>query len=348
MSLLAKLRIRHPIIQAPMAGGPGTPALAAAVSNAGGLGSLAGGYSTPADIEREFVSARSLTTAPLNINLFAGGFHDAIDRDPVPVLGLLRPIHDELQLPPPVVPSPAADPFAQQIETVLRLRPEVFSFTFGIPSADVLRELRAAGIVILGTATTLAEGERLAAAGVDGIVAQGAEAGAHRGTFAGSFEESMVPTLELVRQISRAVPAPVIASGGIMTGTEIVAALKAGAAAVQLGTAFLACPEAGTSAAYRAGIAGKSGADTVITRAYSGRAARGVRNAFIDLVQEREDFILPFPFQNSLTRPMRTAASKAMKPQYLSLWAGTGVERMRAMPAAELVATLVREMDDAL
>jgi nitronate monooxygenase len=327
-----------------MGGGPGTPRLAAAVANAGGMGSLAGAYLTPDGIRKEYEEARALTDGPLNINLFAGGYHDVLVRDAAPILDLLRGIHDELQLPPPALPQIPPDPFLTQAQTVLRLHPEVFSFTFGIPPREVLREFRVAGITIIGTATTANEAVMLAGAEVDAIVAQGAEAGAHRGTFAGRFEDSMVPTLDLVREIVRATNVPVIASGGIMNGADIANALRAGAIAVQLGTAFLTCPEAGTSDAYKAALAAASGSDTTITRAYSGRHARGIRNRFIDLVGEREELILPFPFQNSLTRAMRSAAAKAMKPEYLSLWAGTGVARIRTMPAAELIQMLVSEL----
>src|SRR3954452_88407 len=232
--LLRKLGIRHPIIEAPMGGGPGTPQLAAAVSNAGGLGSLACAYLTLDELVRDFEQARALTGGPLNINLFAGGYHTRVDRDPSPILNLLRDVHAQLELAPPQLPDVGADPFLAQVETVLRIHPEIFSFTFGIPPAETMQALRSAGITTIGTATTLAEAEMLTDAGVDAIVAQGAEAGAHRGTFAGSFEDAMVPTLELVRQISRAMKTPVIASGGIMTGAEIATALAAGASAVQL------------------------------------------------------------------------------------------------------------------
>jgi|SRR5215212_2215218 len=344
MTLLERLRIRHPIILAPMGGGPGTPRLAAAVSNAGGLGSLAGGYLAPDQITAEIAATRGLTSGPINVNLFAGGYHESTDRDPSPILQLLSGIHAELQLPPPVMPVVGPDPFLDQAAAVLTARPEVFSFTFGIPPVAVMREFQNAGIVTLGTATTLDEAGMLADAGVDAIVAQGAEAGAHRGTFAVPFDQALVPTLDLVRQISKAITKPVIASGGIMTGREIAAALRAGAAAVQLGTAFLACDEAGTSPAYRNALMKNAG--TVITRAYSGRAARGIRNTFIDLVDERDELILPFPIQNSLTRPMRAAAAKANRAEFLSLWAGTGVAKIRAMPAAELIATLIRELTE--
>ncbi len=343
--LLHRLGIQLPIIQAPMGGGPGNPQLAAAVSNAGGLGSLAGAYLTPDQIRDEVRRTRQLTTRPFNVNLFAGGYQSRPDRDPAPMLEVLSPIHDLLHLSPPSLPRVPPDPFDEQIAAVLELRPDVFSFTFGVPSPDVMRRLRHAGMAIIGTATTVEEAVILAEAGVDGIVAQGAEAGAHRGTFAGSFEAAMIPTMELVRQIAARTSAPVIASGGIMTGAEIAAALRAGAAAVQLGTAFLLCPEAGTSEAYKKAILNAFGDNTTtITRAFSGRAARGLRNRFIEIMSDREELILPFPIQNSLTRTMRSAAASQGNPDYLSLWAGTGVGRARATPAAELIATLMEEL----
>ena len=345
--LLRTLGIKYPIIQAPMGGGPGTPALAAAVSNAGALGSLAGGYLTPGQITDDIEHARKLTEGPLNINLFAGGYHREIDRDPSPILDLIGGIHDSLRLPPPALPVIGRDPFPDQVSAVLKARPRVFSFTFGIPPAETMERLRAEGVLTLGTATTLEEAEMLEDSGVNGIVAQGAEAGAHRGTFAGPFDLAMIPTLDLVKQISSRIATPVIASGGIMTGAAIAGALQAGASAVQLGTAFLACPEAGTSEPYRNALLSCTTDRTVVTRAYSGRAARGVRNTFIDLVGEREELILPFPIQNSLTRPMRAAAAKANNAEYLSLWAGTGVARIRSMPAGELVQTLMEELGDA-
>jgi nitronate monooxygenase len=216
--LLKLLRIEHPIIQAPMGGGPGTPALAATVSNAGCLGSLAGGYLTPEQIHADITKTRALTDRPFNVNLFAGGYHAKPDRDPAPILDVMRAIHAQFQLPEPAIPEVPPDPFDDQVEAVLEARPAVFSFTFGIPPRTTLQAFRSAEIVIIGTATTLTEAEMLAEAGVDAIVAQGLEAGAHRGTFAGAFDEALVPTLALVRQIAAKVRTPVIASGGIMTG----------------------------------------------------------------------------------------------------------------------------------
>ena len=189
-------------------------------------------------------------------------------------------------------------------------------------------------------------------AGVDAIVAQGAEAGAHRGTFAASFENSMVPLATLLRDICARVKLPVIACGGLMDGRDIAAALKLGAAAVQLGTAFLPCPELGAPAPYKHALLSAKADTTVITRAYSGRPARGLTNRFIAMVNSKmasgtEDFILPFRQQNDLTRPMRNAAGQKGIPDYISLWAGQGVTRSRQMPAAALVKTLLAEMSAA-
>jgi nitronate monooxygenase len=325
-----------------MGGGPGTPELAAAVANAGGLGSFAAAYLTLDQIRDGVRRIRELTTKPLNVNLFAGGYAERVEKDPAPMLQILTRVHQRLGIESPTVPPLQKNPFAEQLEVILELRPEVFSFTFGAPDRATIDRIRSRAIVVLGTATTLNEARILAASGVDAVVAQGAEAGAHRGTFAGSFEEAMVPTLELTEQIAKAVSIPVIASGGLMDGSDVRAALNRGAVAVQLGTAFLACPESGAAEVYKRAILEAQSDTTVITRAFSGRAARGLRNEFIDLVDE--EAILPFPLQNSLTRPMRTAAAKKGEPGFLSLWVGTGVARARAMPAAELIATLLAEM----
>ena len=345
--LLDRLAVDLPVILAPMGGGPGTPEMAAAVSNAGGLGSLAAAYLTPDEIAGAIRRVRSLTAKPFNVNLFAGGYGAApvAGAEPEPMLSILAEIHRGLGLPAPGLPPLERDPFPDQLEAVLETRPAVFSFTFGIPGSDALRRLRSRGIAILGTATTVEEARLLADAGVDGIVAQGAEAGAHRGTFAGPFEAAMIPALELTQSIARF--APVIASGGIMDGRDIARMLENGASAVQLGTAFLACPESGASAAYKQALLAAKEDTTVITRAFSGRPARGLGNAFTALMEGRQDAILPFPRQNSLTRPMRSAAAKQGAPGFLSLWAGQGVARCRTLPAAGLVARLMEEADRA-
>jgi nitronate monooxygenase len=345
-ALLKRLGIEHPVILSPLSGGPSTPELAAAVSNAGGLGSLGAAYLTPAQILEDIQRTRALTKRPINVNLFAGGFPPPPPGlDPAPMVSILSEVHAALGLPPPTVPAFPRDPFAEQFEAVLEARPEVFSYIFGVPAPDQVAALRARGIAILGTATTVEEGRILIETGVDAIVVQGGGAGGHRGTFAGPFETAMVPTAQLVRQLAPL--APVIAAGGIMDGRDIRMMLDLGAAAAQLGTAFLPCPESGAAEAYKQAVLSATGDTTVVTRAFSGRPARGLKNEFSTRLEAREDAILPYPLQNALTRPMRTAAAKLGRAGFLSLWAGQGVARCRAMPAGALVAQLVQECANA-
>ena len=314
------------------------------MSNAGGLGSLGAAYLTPDQIRDAIRRIRALTDRPFLVNLFSGGWRTDLTFDAAPMLEVLSEIHATLGLPPANVPGLGPDPFPAQLEAVLDERPPIFSFTFGIPDRDALSRLRSRDVVVLGTATTRDEACLLTQTGVDGIVAQGAEAGAHRGSFAAPFEESMVPTLELTRQIRVAVQTPVIGSGGLMDGRDIGTALEAGASAVALGTAFLACPESGAAEVYKKAIVEADRDTTVITRAFSGRPARGLRNDFIARLEGREGAILPYPLQNALTRTMRTAAGRQGLAGFLSLWAGTGVARARAMPAGQLVQRLADEM----
>ncbi len=344
---LQRLGVEHPILLAPMAGSGGTPELAAAVSIAGGLGAWGGAYSKPEEIAAAVRRLRQLTSRPFNINLFAGGYQANRGVDPQPMLAILAQAHAALGLPPPVLPPVPPSPFEAQLEAVLEERPPLFSFTFGVPSAAQIAALKERGILISGTATTVQEARLLEQAGVDAIVLQGAEAGAHRGTFLSAFEQSMIPIARLVAECRAAVQAPLVASGGLMDGRDIATAMKLGAAAAQLGTAFLPCPESGAPEAYKRALLAATNDLTVITRAFSGRPARGIKNAFIAMVEGKENSILSFRQQNDLTRPMRNAAGAKGAADYISLWAGQGVARSRAMPAADLVAALVREMSGA-
>lgn len=341
---LSALGIEHPIVLAPLGGGPSTPELVAAVSEAGGLGILGASYLPPEGIRAVVERTRALTSRPFGVNLFAGGHLQSAIADPGPMLALLRPIHARLGLPPPTFEPPWPDPFPAQLQAVLELRPAVFSFTFGVPPPRLLAELRARGIRSVGTATTADEAQLLAEAGADAVMAQGAEAGGHRGTFAGPFERAMVPALELVRAAVARVRLPVIAAGGIMDGADVRAALDAGAAAAALGTAFLACPESGAPEAYKRALLEAQDDRTVVTRAFSGRPARALENGFVRALAGRDGDLLPFPLQNELTRAMRTAAARQGDAEHLSLWAGQGVGRMRALPAGELVRRLVEEL----
>jgi nitronate monooxygenase len=345
--LLADLGIRLPVILAPMAGA-GTRELAAAVSNAGGLGSHGVAYLSPDQIAEEIRKIRELTDQPFNINLFAGGYEQNPGVPPGPMLELLGEIHSSLGLPPPQLPGASPNPFNNQLEVILAAQPAVFSFTFGIPDKDALERVKARGILTLGTATTLDEAVMLETSGVDAIVAQGAEAGAHRGTFAAPFEQSLVPTLELVRAIRHAVSTPVIASGGLMDGRDIAQALALGAAAAQIGTAFLPCPESAAADAWKRALLNARTDTTVITRAFSGRPARGLTNAFVERLKGHEEIILPFPWQNTLTRTMRAAAARLGQSEFLSMWAGQGVARARSLPATELVDEMAREIHETL
>jgi nitronate monooxygenase len=342
-NLRSLLGVEHPIIQAPMAGGATTPELVAAVSNAGGLGTLGAAYLTPAQIADAVAATRRLTDRPFGVNLFAGGVEPADRADLAPMLAILARYHEALGLPPPSLPEQAALPFEAQFDAVLAAGVPVFSFTFGIPGPDALARLKAGNTVVLGTATTVAEARRLDAAGVDAVVAQGSEAGAHRGTFDGPFEAALIGTLALVPQVADAVSVPIVAAGGIMDGRGIVSARALGAAGVQLGTAFLTCHESGIPAAYKAAVRAARDDQTALTRAFSGRLARGIVNDFLRDLRQQEAAILPYPLQNALTRPLRAAAAARGDTRYLSLWAGQAAALARDLPAGELVRQLLHE-----
>ena len=342
--LLDALGVARPIMQAPMGGGPSTPELVAAVSEAGGMGWMGAAYQTPDEILAQAEQVRALTDKPFGINLFAGGWNRQIRHDLQPMLDLLAEAHAELGLAPPVAPPLPIDPFPAQLEAVLEARPAMFSFTFGLPRDEELRRLRDAAILIAGTATSLREAVILKDAHVHAIFVQGCEAGAHRGTFAGAFETAMHPTLGLVAAVRHAVDLPLIATGGLMDGADIARALDLGASAAALGTAFLVTSESGASDTYKSAVLAAKPDATVVTRAFSGRPARGLRNGFIDRVEALGSETPPYPLQNALTRPLRVAAAKAGRADYLSLWAGTEAHRARAMPAGELVALLAQEL----
>jgi len=343
--LTKKIGISHPIIQAPMAGGATTVELVAAVCEAGALGFLAGAYSSPAEIHEMVRELRARTARPFGINLFAPLALPDAPKNMSRALEQISRYHAELNLPPPRVPTSASESFDDQLAAALESGAAVFSFTFGVLPARAVEAIKARAMFLMGTATTVAEARALEAAGVDAIVAQGSEAGAHRGTFASDFESAMIGTMALVPQIVDAVKIPVVASGGIMDGRGIAAALALGARAVQMGTAFLTCHEAGIPDAYKNAILAAGENDTRVTRAFSGRPARGIANRFMDQVERAPETILPFPYQNALTRALRTAAAKQGKLEFLSLWAGQGVRLARRQSATELIERLARETE---
>ncbi|HTO96322.1 MAG TPA: DUF561 domain-containing protein [Myxococcales bacterium] len=340
-----RMRIQHPLVLAPMAGGPSTPALCAAVSGAGGLGSYGAAYLPPARLREEIRAIRALTSSPFAINLFVDDGAPLDERALEPARKALERYRRELGLGPPPPPA-AAVRLADAFPVLLEERVPVFSFTFGIPPPQMLDACRKQGIATLGTATSVAEARALEEAGVDAICAQGSEAGGHRGTFDREEEPPLIGTLALVPQVVDAVKVPVVAAGGIMDGRGFAAALALGASAVSLGTAFLRCPEAGTSRPYRAALAEARDDATVITRAFSGRPARGLANRFTKEMAGAP--LAPYAAQNALTREIRTAAAKASNAGLLSLWAGQAAALGRELPAAGLVERILREAGDVI
>ena len=340
-SLLQRLGIALPIIQGPMTGSD-TPALAAAVSSAGGLGMLGCGMRSPAAMAEAAAAVRQQTDRPFGMNLFVQATPTPDEATVQTAMERLAPLYAELGL-QPQRPTQWCEDFAAQFEALLALRPAVASFTFGILDAAQVARLHAAGCLVVGTATTVAEARAWAGVGVDAVCASGTEAGGHRGTFLGDFAASQVGTLALVPQCVDAVDIPVIAAGGIMDGRGIAAAQALGAQAAQMGTAFLACHESGIGPAYRQALAQAQDTDTRLTRVFSGRPARGIVNAMMEALAAEEDRVPAYPVQNALTGALRRAAAAQGRTSHLSLWAGQGVAAVRPLPAAQLVALLAQE-----
>ncbi|MCZ8219466.1 MAG: nitronate monooxygenase [Acidovorax sp.] len=356
-----RLGLALPIVQGPMTGSD-TPALAAAVSEAGGLGMLGCGMRSPAAMAEAAAEVRRRTDRPFGMNLFVQATPTPDEATVAAALQRLAPFYAEFGL-VPERPAQWCEDFGAQFDALVAARPAVASFTFGILSAAQVARLQAVGSTVIGTATTVAEARAWAAVGADAVCASGMESGGHRGTFlspghdtppAGGpsvddFEASMLGTLTLVRQCVDALPPsiPVIAAGGIMDGRGIAGALALGAQAVQMGTAFLTCPESAIGPAYRQALTQAGPPDTRTTRIFSGRPARGIVNTMMDALRADERSVPPYPVQNALTGALRRAAAQAGRADHLSLWAGQGVAQVRPMPAAELVAVLAQELQAA-
>jgi nitronate monooxygenase len=325
-----------PIIQAPMVGAS-LDGLAVAVSKAGGLGTYALGTLAPADIGPAIDAVRAQTDAPFGVNLLMAPKATPEAAMVDAALARLAPWYQALGAPLPAAPNQFAPDFDAQLAAVIAAAPPMASFTFGVLTADQVAALHAAGTYVVGTATTVAEARAWAAVGADGICAQGSEAGGHRGHFLAETEASLVGTMALVATIRAAVDLPVIAAGGIMDGRGVAAALALGAAAAQMGTAFLLADEAVTSKPWRRAV-GEAGDDpTRLTRAFTGRHARGLENRFMRLMHGAEDEVPAYPVQNRLTQPLRAAAAAADDPEMLSLWAGQAVKLAQPGAAGEMV-----------
>lgn len=337
------LGIEFPIIQAGMAGGVTTPQLVAAASNAGGLGTLGAAYLSPAQIREHIQQIRQLTNKAFAVNLFVP---EAISADALAKIEnahqIMKSYRAELGIDEPQI-STYTESFEEQLAVVLEEKVPIFSFTFGIPSAEIIEELKKNNVTIIGTATSVKEALQLERSGVDLIVAQGSEAGGHRGTFIGEFEDSLVGTMALIPQIVDAVQIPVIASGGIMDGRGLLASFVLGAEGVQMGTAFLTCLESGTHQAHRQALLDSNEQSTVLTRTFSGKPARGIKNRFIHEMEQHVEEIPVYPVQNALTRDIRGASAKQNRPEFMSMWAGQGTRLNKIKSVEELMRDITNE-----
>jgi nitronate monooxygenase len=347
MTLLETLAIDLPIIQAPMAG-VSSPALAAAVANAGALGSIGVG-ATDADGARRMIAAvRERSKRSLNVNVFC--HRPAVSDCTLEAswLDFLRPHFERFGAKPPLRLKEIYRSFVEDdamLAALLADKPRVVSFHFGLPSAERIRMLHEAGIVLLASATSVAEGRAAANAGVQAVVAQGYEAGGHRGLFDADAEDGCLGTMALTRLLVRQLDVPVIAAGGIMDGAGIAAALRLGAGAAQLGTAFIACPESDADTSYREALASDAANHTVMTRAISGRPARCLRNRFTVLGAGLSPRQIPaYPITYDAGKALNAAAKAAHEAGYGAQWAGQGAPLARELPAAELVASLAEEL----
>ena len=321
-----------PVVQAPMAGGPSTPALTAAVAGCGGYGFIAAGYLSAEGLRNAIASTRSLTGAPFGVNLFV----PSAPGDPARIATYAETLRDEAErLHVPLgEPRWDDDAYDAKLDVVEADRVHLTSFTFGCPTSETVDRLHRADIHVAVTVTSVTEAELAADVGADVLAVQGTEAGGHQGSFA-DLVVNHQPLLSLLGTIREATDLPLIGSGGIMTGADAAAALAAGASAVQLGTALLCAPEAGTSAPYRLALLDGRYPDTIITRAYSGRFARGLANRFA--LDHDGQAPHAYPEVHHLTRPLRAAATEAGDASVPNLWAGTGWAQMTVEPAATVV-----------
>ncbi|QEL21999.1 nitronate monooxygenase [Bosea sp. F3-2] len=348
--MLDALGVEVPIVQAPMAG-VSTPALAAAVSNAGGLGSIGVGATDAAGARAAIADLRSRTDRAFTVNVFVHGPAKADPAREAAWLDWLSPLFAEFGAEPPKALRTIYKSFADDEEMLAMLietKPPVVSFHFGVPALDAITGLKRAGATLLATATSLEEARKIEAAGIDAIVAQGIEAGGHRGVFDPSAPDDGLGTIALTRLLVQNIKLPIIAAGGIMDGAGIAAVLDLGASAAQLGTAFIACPESAADEAYRAALTGPGADHTRLTTLISGRPARALANRFTGLHKSVADLLPPdYPIAYDAGKALHSAAKGKGEHGFGAQWAGQGAPLARAMPAAELVATLVRELNAA-
>ncbi|TVS87597.1 nitronate monooxygenase [Mycobacterium helveticum] len=331
--------IAVPIVGAPMAGGPGTPALAAAVSNAGGLGFIPGGHRTADQFAADIAAARAATTGPLGVNLFVPqpSVADWLQLEYYAEELVEIAEHYQVEVGRPEYGDD--DDWERKLEVVADVRPELVSFTFGVPPPDVIHRLGALGLLVMVTVTSAYEAGVAVAAGADSLVVQGPAAGGHRGTFAPDMQPANESLHQLLARIGGAHDVPLIAAGGLGTARDVTDVLNRGAVAAQVGTALLLADEAGTNPAHRTAMKNPLFATTVVTRAFSGRYARGLENDFTRML----DNVAPlgYPEVNQMTSPIREAAAALEDPNGFPLWAGTSFQHAQAGPAADIIAGLL-------
>jgi nitronate monooxygenase len=342
--LLDLLEIELPIILAPMAG-PGTAALAIAVAEAGGLGSLACVLLSPDQARAEFAAIRQGTSKPINMNFFCHAVPPIDAAREAAWRRRLTPYFVELGL-DPEMPAPASSiPSFGSVhcDLVAELKPEIVSFHFGLPSEDLLSRVKATGAKVLSSATTVKEAVWLQQRGCDAIIAQGVEAGGHRGMFLSDTVATQVGTIALVPQLVDAVNVPVIAAGGIADGRGIAAAFALGASGVQMGTAYLFCPEANVAPLYRHALKNARDDQTAITNIFTGRAARAMVNRITEELGPVSEHAPAFPTAGAALAPLRAKAEAAGSDDFSSLWSGQAARLGRELPARQLTVLLAEE-----
>lgn len=341
MTLQRLLGIELPIIQAPMAGSQGS-ALTVAVSNAGGLGSLPCAMLGIDALRSELATIKAQTSKPFNVNFFCHASPEVSAEREATWRAELAPYYEELGIDASTIAAgPGRAPFsAEAAEVIEEIGPAVVSFHFGLPSAELLARVKARGAKVLSTATTVEEARWLEAHGVDAIIAQGLEAGGHRGIFLSEDLSTQVGTFALVPQIVREVKVPVIAAGGIADRKGVVAALALGAAGVQIGTAYLLCPEATTSPVYRAALRSEAARHTTLTNLFSGRPARGIVNRLMREIGPISQDAPAFPLATAAIFPLRARAESQGSGDFSPLWSGQNASGCKEIPAAELTREL--------
>jgi nitronate monooxygenase len=345
--LTKRFGIETPIIQAPMAG-VSTPALAAAVSNAGALGSLSVGAMTVAEARSAIQEIRAMTDRPFNVNVFC---HQAPESNPerdVRWLKTLTPFFESFDAPPPNELREIYPSFNQNeamLELLLEERPKVVSFHFGLPPAEFIRALKIAGIILIASATNPDEARRIEEAGLDAVIAQGFEAGGHRGIFNEDAHDDQLGTLTLTRLLVKKINLPVISAGGIMDGAGIAAVLALGAQGAQLGTAFISCPESAADDGYKRALKSESALHTIMTRVISGRPARGLPNRLTALENNSDlSLVASYPLAYDAAKTLHRAAKAQGSEDFVTRWAGQSANLSRAMPAGELIEALRQEI----